>query len=304
MSTSTVAATGPITSIAPFTVRFPHRQLFNNIQWTRLADLQRILNKDVQTYRTAKDVLADLNRLRAFITPPPVKDGSGKDVLIDSIYSCRETAVSTRRVQITARETTLGNEIKGTDSTGVERTFPARQCTFVRTPQTGGQITFLPTATLRSTTPNLAVLLFTLQRVRGTIDPATYQGYIDENLKRKAQQQQLIDTIDQRLEALKEAERARLQAGIKAIDDVIATLGADRTKLTETFGGFQTALGNLQAIYDAALAKDAELEGRYNELSSMEGDGMFGGARRRSGGRRKQTRKLRRVMRKRTRRSH
>lgn len=307
MSTAS-GATGAVPDILPYAPKYPYKQIFNNIQWTRLPDLQRILNKDVSTYRTAKEVLADLNRIRAYITPPPVKDAQGKEIIIDSIYSCRITPVSVQRIQLTAKDTTLANELVGNDTTGVSRTYPASQCTFVRTPLTGGnakvsqyggQVTLYPTATFRSQAPNLAVLLYNLNNMKTAISPDTYGTYIDENKKRVQQQQALIDNIDQRMTILKQTEQARLQKGVDAINKVMTQQQQDQLKLTETFTGFDTSLTALKDIFDAAVAKSAELEGRYAELQGEEG-GMFGG-RRRVNRKRKRTRKMRRMSRKATR---
>jgi len=243
--------------------------------------------------------MTDLNRLRSYIMPPPVNDAQGKEVLIDSIYSCRLRATSMQRTQLTAKNVTLSAELVGTDSTGKSIIVPARQCTFVRTPQAGGQVTSLPTASFRSQANNLAVLLFNLNKLRDSISPDTYSKFIEENKRRLALQQGLIDTIENRLEILKAAERSRLQKGIDAINKVMEDQTKDQTKLAETFTAFETSRATLQAVYDAALAKANELEDRYAELENEEGL-MFGGARRIK---RRRTRKMKRASRKKTRRN-
>jgi hypothetical protein len=265
-------------------------KLFNNINYPQKAALQSLLAKSIDSYTTTAQVTADIKLLEAIVKPTPATDASRKVMPIGNVYRCK---ASTRAPFVTVQVTDhlVGNRVKTVTPTGLAGEYLGTLCTpFVASAtnpmpvfatQMGGQTVYPTPVTYSSGVRSLASFLGDVGRIDATINPSVFETAIGANKQLRDAQQNLINTINDRVEDLKKAEIARITKIIDDIQKIIAIHEADKLKLGESYGTFKTAMDELKTMHEAAKVRLEELYAKLDELTEKEAQEQYGGVRRR-----------------------
>ncbi len=255
----------------------------------------------------------------AFTDPAPPNDKAKRPVVVGNIYNCRlplqasGTEIKVTEVDPLAKKVT-GVRTSDTSTTPTPVIFASNTCSAVAPPkaskvQRGGQTTVIPfpSKPYPAQTKSLFTLLEQLNQVKGAMGLGAYDSIIKQNQDLVTQQQNLIDTVEQRVADLVTAEKSRLQTGLTSIQGMITKYNEEKARAQVPATEFETAINNVMLLMDQAKTRKDELTVKYNALLEAEGAGvieeeeevegnenMEGGRRRRSGGARRKSRKGRR----------
>jgi hypothetical protein len=281
--------------------------------------LRQSIDKPVDSYKSSQEVETDIFKIMAFTDPAPPNDKAKRPVVVGNIYNCRlplqasGTEIKVTEVDPLAKKVT-GVRTSDTSTTPTPVIFASNTCSAVAPPkaskvQRGGQTTVIPfpSKPYPAQTKSLFTLLEQLNQVKGAMGLGAYDSIIKQNQDLVTQQQNLIDTVEQRVADLVTAEKSRLQTGLTSIQGMITKYNEEKARAQVPATEFETAINNVMLLMDQAKTRKDELTVKYNALLEAEGAGvieeeeevegnenMEGGRRRRSGGARRKSRKGRR----------
>lgn len=298
-TTSGPSASGPF-GITPAQMRTEIKFMFNKVIYPHMVELNSLLNKPLSSYRTPAQIEADIFKLMAFTDPEPPKDATGRVIVLGNVYSCRPPLTMTAtRIKVTATSPTT-NEVSGVApeldaaaaATATPRTFKSNVCSPVtastavrRTGQRGGQTTTvvaLPSRPFQAGVKSLLTLKEQLDKVRAAGGPSAFDAVITENQTRLAKQNNLISTIDQRIDEIKAAEKGRLEKGLSDINKMITKYQTDKVAASVPFAEFEKDYELFNEMLVKAETRKQELIELFNTMSNTSSSLFYGGKRRRS----------------------
>jgi hypothetical protein len=297
---SSATASGP-TSFTPAVLRQPITAITNKVEYpsTFVDQLNRILNKSINSYTNLDVIDADYVALKTFVDPAPPPDSTGKQgIVIGRTYSCRSTipglaAVDAKVTDIdyTTKEVMTVSPTATNATTATVTKYRANRCTpkaaapISRRPQRGGQTTppTFPTKPFKTGLRSLTTLLEQLQQEKATRGLPVYDTIIKVNQDRAAQQQALIDNVRSRVEELITAETGRLRTGLTAINDVLTKYTTEKTSAEVPAKQFDDEIAKYTDLLSKARTRMGELMEKSKAISSGEASIYMGGGRGRRG---------------------